>query len=232
MNESYERHPLNSDGPFYVVEGECVACGALECEADNLMSHDERGHCYFARQPETVEEVDAAIRATWASCTQAVRYSGDDPEIIERLARLGNYSNCDGKLVPEPSGTARSWVKFEEVAPEPGSSVRRRLKDLIQSLAKVLEGPHQRCERFRIWWSRGSFRVVWGLPAMRPSIRFAIKHETEQRWEIRIEDNALATTGWAIRLDDFLRGTMTYSDIRWYSPHEDPALCRGSAHPY
>ncbi len=80
----------NVPGPFYVSRDECMACGAPEHEAPELMAFDEeRFSCYFRRQPETPEEVEHAIRAVWASCCRAVRYAGNDPKILKRLRELG-----------------------------------------------------------------------------------------------------------------------------------------------
>jgi hypothetical protein len=45
--------------------------------SSGLISHDEDGHCFFARQPTTEDETSAAIRGVWASCCGAVRYAGD-----------------------------------------------------------------------------------------------------------------------------------------------------------
>ena len=95
MAEVRDRHGRNSAGPFYVENGQCISCGAPESEAGGLMSHDEEGHCFFARQPTTEDETSAAIRGVWASCCGAVRYGGDDPHVLIRLAELGKSSQCD-----------------------------------------------------------------------------------------------------------------------------------------
>lgn len=82
-----KRHQLNVVGAFYVEDGGCIACGAPEAEAPELMGWTDGpgDHCYFKRQPATAEEVDRAIRALEVSCCRALRYGGDDPAIIARL---------------------------------------------------------------------------------------------------------------------------------------------------
>lgn len=92
------RHPQNADGPFYVVNGDCMACGAPELEAPALMSHDESGHCYFHSQPSDHDETNSAIKALWASCCQAIRYSGNNPEILKKLDELGESRCCDARV--------------------------------------------------------------------------------------------------------------------------------------
>jgi hypothetical protein len=92
----YPADPKNAPGPFYVEKGCCICCEAPSHEAPDLMAQDEDGgHCYFRRQSETPEEVERAIRACRASCVRAVRYAGDDPEILQRFRQLGSIDPCD-----------------------------------------------------------------------------------------------------------------------------------------
>lgn len=86
------RHPQNAPGPFFVENDCCIACGAPEREAPDLMAHEdseETGyHCYFRKQPSTPEQLDQAIRAVWVSCCGAVQYGGEDPDVLRRLSQL------------------------------------------------------------------------------------------------------------------------------------------------
>jgi hypothetical protein len=94
--EPIRPYPMNAPGPFYVENNCCIACEAPYHEACDLMAHDEEGgHCYFRRQPETPEEVERAIMACRVSCVRAVRYSGDDPEILRRFRDLRSIDSCD-----------------------------------------------------------------------------------------------------------------------------------------
>jgi hypothetical protein len=52
-------------------------------------------HCHFKKQPETTEEIERAIMACRVSCTQAVRYSGSDPAILNRLRELNSAESSD-----------------------------------------------------------------------------------------------------------------------------------------
>src|SRR6185312_16745977 len=89
-----ERTPRNASGPFYVVKGGCISCGAPEAEAPDLMAFDEREtSCYFRRQPETPDETYRAVRAVRVSCCEAVRYGGTDPAILARLASNARVRN-------------------------------------------------------------------------------------------------------------------------------------------
>jgi hypothetical protein len=90
-------YPKNAPGPFYVEDGCCIICQAPYHEAPDVMAHDEEGggHCYFRRQPETPEQVERVISACCVSCVSAVRYSGNDPEILRRFRELGDIDACD-----------------------------------------------------------------------------------------------------------------------------------------
>jgi hypothetical protein len=76
-----------------------MACTAPENEAPDLIGFDAAAvggyHCYFKRQPQEPEELDRAIKAVWAGCCAAVRYSGTDPAIIRKLSDLGVADTCD-----------------------------------------------------------------------------------------------------------------------------------------
>ena len=93
-NPERERHPLNADGPFYVVKDLCLCCMMPEHEAPELMGFDsEHMHCYFKRQPETREEIEHAIAAVLASDIEGLRYAGLDPHILGKLR--GAKQLCD-----------------------------------------------------------------------------------------------------------------------------------------
>lgn len=91
----FERTPLNAEGGFYVVKDTCLACMAPHDEAPELMAMDDETGCYFRRQPQTAEEVAHAVEAVWVSCVEALRYSGDDPGVLERLLAKGCKSLSD-----------------------------------------------------------------------------------------------------------------------------------------
>jgi hypothetical protein len=76
-----------SPGDFYVIEHECMACGAPAMEAPALMAHrTSTSSCFFLKQPSTPDEVNQAVTAVQASCCGAVRYRGSDPSILARLS--------------------------------------------------------------------------------------------------------------------------------------------------
>lgn len=91
----FERIPLNTEGDFYVVKETCLTCLAPHHEAPELLGLDEETGCYFRRQPQTAEEMEHAVEAVRVSCVEALRYSGKDPLVLERLRAKGCQAQSD-----------------------------------------------------------------------------------------------------------------------------------------
>ena len=85
-----QRVPENAPGDFYVERGLCTGCCLPHGEAPELLNDPnvEFRECYFRRQPQNDAEVEQAVRAMSVSCVEALRYAGNDPKIIARLAEL------------------------------------------------------------------------------------------------------------------------------------------------
>jgi hypothetical protein len=94
-NEKPERTTLNAAGDFYVIKDTCLACMVPEYEAPELMGYDDQMGCYFRRQPQTLAEREHAINAVRGSCIEALRYGGDDPEILKALRANHCGHLCD-----------------------------------------------------------------------------------------------------------------------------------------
>ena len=115
MTHEYFHHPCrfpkNVAGPFYSTGVEekpangaagpacwsanCLVCEAPEEAAPELLAPLCNGNLdtYFVRQPVTSEEIAQAIQAIRVCCTAALRYGGQDRQII---ASLGNSPEfCD-----------------------------------------------------------------------------------------------------------------------------------------
>jgi hypothetical protein len=123
------RNPKNAAGPFYVVKGQCISCGAPRAEAPGLVTLDEDG-CYFHKQPETPAEVNDAIRAMFVSCIEVYRYGGDDPNIRHRLTELGYASLCDRPL--EGHVVVRNRVRFSLDQGDQASEVAAALLSALE----------------------------------------------------------------------------------------------------
>lgn len=106
--EEPKRHPLNADGDFFVEYDMCLACDAPYSEAPELMAYDENMHCYFKRQPVNPEEIEHAVNAVRVSCIEAVRYKGNDPEVLKIMRTMP----CSNRVEESPTFRQRFIDKF------------------------------------------------------------------------------------------------------------------------
>jgi len=124
------RFPENAEGAFYTFGhqcresnapdaqlvwcGDCCACEAPEFEAPDLTAplKDSNFDTYFVRQPTTADAMELACRAVEVCCVMALRYGGQNREIIRRLNNNPQYCiapdqslwltvNKEGELSPD-----------------------------------------------------------------------------------------------------------------------------------
>jgi len=108
------RHPKSAPGPFYVVDGECMYCGMAPAEALELLvepTDSDNSQCYFKRQPETPDEIIMAIRAIAVSEAEAIRYGGDDPNILQLLSDYDLGRFCDHPIPPPRPNPVPLWPR-------------------------------------------------------------------------------------------------------------------------
>ena len=229
MERRFTAHKANCEGPFYVVDGDCMGCGAPESEAEGMMSHDASGHCFFTAQPENLEQNDAAIRALWTSCCGAVRYAGNDQSILNRIAELGEDLRCDERLDPAPPKTVRNRVTFAYESDNP--SVESSLRSIVGFIADTRpKGANCRCTDFNFRKSEASFVFHWYIDC---SIRFRVAQVLGGRWLVSIEDNDKGMIGTAMSLDKSLQASHKFTEIRWFTEDgQSDGATGGAAHPY
>ncbi len=105
-----ERHPLNAEGPFYIVCGPCMSCLMTERDAPDVIGFDaDEPHCYIARQPETDDEFTQVLDAFAVAYCQGLRYGGEDTRILKRMKALGLGAQCDALAPAGPPLTA-AWT--------------------------------------------------------------------------------------------------------------------------
>ena len=99
-------HPQSEHGDFYVVKGECLACGVPHVVAPDLVgwTGEKAQHCCWKKQPETQAELDQAIKVLEVQELGCHRYAGNDPAILDRI--LPAYCDypppCPGAETIEP----------------------------------------------------------------------------------------------------------------------------------
>jgi hypothetical protein len=188
------------------------------------MSHDDSGHCFFVLQPTSGEEVNSAIRATWASCCRAIRYGGNDPEILSRFAELGESSLCDNPA-PSIKPVRRNQARFEYCSPKNADEVEtaRLIIEIIVTLLPKRQDTE--CTAFRHQADSSSFQFVWGKSESLNdnkgySIRIRVRHEKDSWWLLSLSENDQGERGIAIQLDNALRQCNSIRAIRWFSSSE------------
>lgn len=107
----FNAHPESAPGDFYVVNNECVSCGAPHAVAPDLIGWAENvdaSHCIWKRQPATSQETDQAINAVLASEVACHRYAGNDPRILGRLDPM--YCDASQPVIDDRAGESINKV--------------------------------------------------------------------------------------------------------------------------
>jgi hypothetical protein len=201
-----------------------MACGAPELEAPTMMSHDGEGHCFFVRQPSTTQETNTAILSTWASCCGAVRYGGEDREVLIRLAEIGSAECCDHRLDNEPRPVNRNHVSFEFVqaqVPKAGSVAAGPIMEYFASVVKDLSAGASRVLDFRCSSIASSFRYEWGADSDVYSVTFNLEPHGELDWLLRIlRNDCRPSTAFAITMHKALGRDSRFRRVRWFAEGE------------
>ena len=105
------RTSKNAQGDFYTIGywhdseefGECLDCLLPESLAPKLLAdiESEDTYTHFIKQPHTPEEIEQACDACESCCVSALRYGGQDLQIINSLENnpeLCDYIVHDGEL--------------------------------------------------------------------------------------------------------------------------------------
>ena len=98
-------HPKSALGDFYVVKGECLACGVPPVVAPDLVgwADDKVPHCCWKKQPETPAELERAIAVLEAQELECHRYAGTDPAIVNRVLSIYCDYPMQSPTVVEPT---------------------------------------------------------------------------------------------------------------------------------
>lgn len=213
-------HPENAQGPFYVEDGCCLACGVPENVAPDIFGWaSDGGHCVVKRQPLERGEIDRTLVALCSAEVDCIRYRGDDPALARRIAEAGHALSCDA--VPAGAGTRlRTRVAFTA---RPGDDPRALAARLRASLTES-GGPWTKVKPARLWsrdlvvyaWDRG---IMWR--AYYNKVRFAAG-DAPGRFRASLRHGFPgAGVALALAIHDWLTAVEGVADARWYSAGED-----------
>ena len=110
----FETEPGGETGTFYVIKDRCLVCALPVNTAPHLfhfLKYPDKPacsrSCCFLKQPVTLEEVGLAVEAAIGSCVDAVRYCGDNPEVLRIFREQGGAHLCDKLAREDPAIMAR-----------------------------------------------------------------------------------------------------------------------------
>ncbi len=214
MSNDEKPHPLNVAGDFYVVDGCCTACDVPFVEAPDLFAYDGTNHCYVARQPSSVTELNAALRATWAAELQCIRYRGSDKDTIRRLAEMGNAHLCDSPVPSDIAEVFRNHLTFNRPATNTASS-----EELAESFAKSLAAKSNefvtyKFKRTTVAESQATVRFAW----FENYFHTVVFDAGEPRCHITIPlPEKPGSRSVALTLHDWVSADSDFSNLCWYS---------------
>jgi hypothetical protein len=113
----FEAHRQSAPGDFYVVNHECISCGAPHAVAPDLIGWavgSDHEHCIWKKQPENGAELEQAFAAFESSCVCCYRYAGTDLSIMRRVGpEFCDHAPPDLEKLPcfSPAGPVLTLAK-------------------------------------------------------------------------------------------------------------------------
>lgn len=213
MNDTPKPHPRNVEGDFYVEDGCCTACMVPEAYAPDLMGFDETdGHCFIARQPTNEDELYRTIKMTWAAELECIRYRGENPQILRRLAEAGLVSSYDRKhLVQGIEPLFRNHVIFVNPQIQSELEIARQFKKYILSQSdgrlKVTKIKTDKSGvSFSYSWYEKNYHAVW-FNRINFKDTWHIFHSTDYE--------KAGSKAVSLQIDEWLRTTKEVAHIKW-----------------
>lgn len=154
--------PENAAGPFYVEDGCCLACGVTVDTAPEIFDWAPRqDHCYVRRQPEGEAEIYRTLQACMNSELSCIRYRGEDPSLLKRIADIGLPECCDAPAPPS-AGMVRDRAVFR--SPRAGETAVS-LADRFRAYLRDAERDTPYRIRGKRLWAPARVIFCW-MPAM------------------------------------------------------------------
>jgi hypothetical protein len=215
-------HPSSVPGPFYVEDGCCISCGVPHEIAPDLFGWTGAdSHCFVRRQPAGPEEADAMVRALWSSEVSCIRYRGEDPAMIRRLAENGSADQCD-VAAERTRLRLRNHVVFRSRLGEADRPAD--LADRFQESLREDGHPYPYQFRPRRRWRPAKVIFSWDSGILRRghfhSVTFAKASDSDGRFEAKLGFWSIAAQGLGLIVHDWLVGSEGAEDVRWFSAEE------------
>ena len=228
MSEIGQPHPENVQGPFYVLNGCCMACDVPVSEAPDLFTYDVANHCYVKRQPHTKEEFERTLRVAWSAEVECIRYRGVDPEVLRRFAEFGSPHLCDVAPPPEILPVIRDFVRFDSDSPEHAQFSAVDLVEAFRGHLLHLDSLREDLgTRFRYHFNpieggplTASLTYSW-FEDHRHTVEFQVVGVPGFRWVTHhFSAELIGGRAVSLQIDDWLKGAGSFRPIQWYSAEE------------
>ena len=210
MSEPNRPHPLNVEGPFYVQDGCCTACGVPESIAPEHFAWDGENQCFVRLQPRTEVEVGRVLSAMQSAEMQCIRYRGTDLEVMRRIADMGEPELCD-LAPPELKPVRRDHVTFD-TPPDAAVGTVDALAAGFRKFILETRGGRIRVQPAASSVGEAALALAWFEDHFH-TVLFLRNHTRDGTWLIRHPPNF----GIADMVNDWLSDALHASNVRWYS---------------
>ena len=210
-----ERHRRNVEGDFYVENGCCLNCMVPHSVAPDLMGYDKiENHCFVAKQPSEKGEVYRAVKAAWSAERNCIRYGGDDPQILRRLAEAGVGNVSDRRhLVAGIQPLLRNHVTFEYREVQSVAELANQFREHILGLSN--EYVLYEATAITSDGSGATFAFSWYEKTFY-TVRFHRIGATSTWHIFHSPKKQVGSRGVSVGIDEWLR-TIEPTDIKWYT---------------
>ena len=182
-----------------------------DLDAPELFEFDSSDHCYVKRQPASDSELEKAVHVLRAQELECVRYRGTDARLLRRLGEAGEAEHCDHPL-PGVGVVLRNVVTFaiqdSKALPSDAAVLLDEFSEYVRERLRLLRVRTKPIERraeeasFALAWFEDQFHPIT-LPPIDSSSQMLILHH--------------GNLGLSELLDDWLRSTTRFAEIRWYA---------------
>lgn len=203
-------HPKNVPGDFYVTDGCCNACGIPVTLAPELFAWDGTTHCFVKHQPKTETSVDNALRVLKAAESRCVRYRGTDPQVMQRIADIGEIELCDSPTRRRYQPVLRDHVTFENAPP--ANLTVLQLATGFQDFLRASRMPKYDVRPIHVNDNVASFTFSW-IREEQHRVIFTGIPNFGRGWLVRHKGNLAVSD----LLHDWITSDRRFSNARWYS---------------
>ncbi len=219
MTDERRPHPRNVSGPFYVQYGCCTSCDVPMQAAPGHFAYDTDDHCFVCRQPQTAAETSDMIGTAWMAEFQCIRYRGDDPDVLRRLAELDLRAICDTAPPSNIHPVIRNHVLINVVGPPAISAPQ----DLAQEFVEHLTSQNNEWRQFKVTPVEksedcASIQLSWYEDHFH-SVAFAKGPDSPDDWHIEhVLQNDLSDRGVGNVVSSWLKiHQERFINPRWYT---------------